>query len=170
MAQISLSLRMKITKLNPFVSQAALIDQERCLADLMYRILVRPQDAIVKQVLDSCFQLIEKKNSPDLNKSRMYREANEYVMSEMADAKVRLFYLLFIVAKESEVQDLFAQGIQVKHPGNLFGNEAIPHLYEYFKILHDMCDKTLNFNYNPVNILVIVDKYLEEAKRMYVLN
>ena len=157
-------------KRHHFAAQATLIELERCAADLMYNILAHPKQPLLREILIHCFDLIEKKNAPDLIKSRMYREGKEFILSNQADHFVRLFYLLFFLSKEKEVQDLFIQGSNTKHPGNLFKQNAVEHLQLYFVQLQEMVEKTLNFNCNPVNISTVVRTMVCEARKAYVLS
>ena len=157
-------------KRHHFAAQAALIEAERCAADLMYSILTHPKQPLLHEILTHCFDLIEKKNAPDLLQSRMYREGKEFILSEKADHFIRLFYLLFFLSKEQEVQELFIQGCLAKHAGNLFKDGAVEHLQLYFVMLQEMADKTLNFNCNIVNMTTVARTMVCEAKKAYVLS
>lgn len=157
------------TQSNPFATGAQLIEAERRAADLMYSLLTAPQQPAMVQLLEACFTLIERENGDALLASGMYRESKEFILSEKADTKIRLFYLLFLIAKEEKVQHLFKQACNPKHPGCLRGEQTMPFLEVFFKQLKEMAELTLNFNFNAINIVTTVESMVAEARRRYVL-
>ncbi|MBX9637238.1 MAG: hypothetical protein K2Q45_06775 [Nitrosomonas sp.] len=159
-------------KRHPFWNASVSIHRERCDADLMYRVLESSssQDTVVKEILFHCFALIEKKNTPDLMKSRMYTEGKEFILSDDADHMIRVFCLCFFLSKEVEVQELFMQALQINHPGNMFKESAIEHMQSYFKTLKNMTEMTFNFHCNRVNIPRVARDLVFAARENYKLN
>jgi hypothetical protein len=151
-----------------FSPESRMIHEERCRDDVMYALLhnVEPD---ISDFLEECLNLIVKKNSPDLEHSIMFREARKFLSSD-ASVGGRLFFLLFIINKEPEVQDLLRRRAAASEslPGNLWGAHAVQHLDDFLQQhLSKMVEATLNWPCSTRNIVDVVRNFSNAARSTY---
>jgi len=160
---------------SPYGQQAALVEEERCRGDLMYAILNQPdrilhqtKERLIDRMLDIAFDLVSKKNSPEFEKSRMVRESLAFLKLECADSNIKLFNFLFVLCKETEIQDMVRDGYDLDHPGNMWGRQAPDHFDDFIKALAPMIQTTLDWPCSEINIKSIVTNFVQTTIKKYV--
>jgi hypothetical protein len=145
------------------------LEDERCETDLMYRLFKRPE-TIVDTLLPGLVELIEKKNAPDLGDSRMHRDAMSFLFKHpRVDAKIKLFYILLIVAREPEAQTVIRAGYD-KSNNSLWGDQWEKRANAFFKHLGEHVIRMYGAPFGETNIEERIGEFLIGAELLYVSN
>jgi hypothetical protein len=159
----------------PFVKLFASVEKERCAADLMYTILMHPdqqlpnsQQTLIHRLVSAGFDIISKKYAPDIQQSRMIKEAREFVTdSRLADTYIQRFVFLFMLHKEEELQQLVENAyVEGKH---LWGTnvEARAHFRRFLDQLGGMVQNTLDWPCSELNMVEVVQNMVRAAVKCY---
>jgi hypothetical protein len=144
------------------------IEDERCESDLMYR-LFKQSNETIDTLLRGLVELIEKKNAPDLGDSRMHRDAMAFLFKHpRVDAKVKLFYILLIVAREPEAQRVIEAGYDTNK--NIWGNEWQKKMSVFFKHLEEHVTRMYNSPFGETNIEQVINDFVNAAELLYLSN
>lgn len=147
---------------------AKTIEDERCEADLIYRLFKRPE-TVVDALLRGLVDLIEKKNAPDLGESRNHRDAMAFLFKHpRVDAKIKLFYILLIVAREPEAQKVIKSGVDPKN--SMWGKDWEKRVDAFFKNLQGHVIQMYGAPFGETNIEERVGNFLIGAELLYVSN
>lgn len=161
----------------PFVKLLADVERDRCNSDLMYTILMHPEQIIVQQqqtviqrLVNAGFDIIMKKYAPDIQHSRMIREARAYITNpQLSDTYVQRFVFLFMLHKEEELQHFIEQAyVEGKH---LWGTnlEAKAHFRRFLDQLAIMVQSTLNWPCSELNMVDVVRNMVRAATKAYLM-
>ena len=160
----------------PFVQLLSTVERDRCAADLMYTLLLHPEQqigatggTIIQRLVSAGFDIILKKYAPDIQQSRMIREARAYIVdSGLADTYVQRFVFLFMLHKEEELQELVEQAY-VEGGKHLWGTnaEARAHFRRFLIQLAVMVQSTLDWPCSELNILDVVRNMVRAAAKCY---
>lgn len=160
----------------PLLQLLSSVEKERCSADLMYTLLMHPgmvlpgnEETVIHRLVSAGFDIILKKYSPDIGRSRMIREAKAFVTTpKLADTYVQRFVFLFMLHKEEELQQLVEQAyVEGKH---LWGTnaEARAHFRRFLDQLGRMVQSTLDWPCSELNMVEIVRNMVNAATKCYV--
>jgi hypothetical protein len=165
-------------KKQPFVQLLSKVEQERCTADLMYTILMHPDQVlgatttttVIERLVNAGFDIITKKYAPDLSQSRMIREARAYVTnSRLADTYVQRFVFLFMLHKEEELQQLIESAyVEGKHMWGT-NEEARQHFRLFLTHLGAMVQSTLDWPCSELNMVDVVRNLVRGATKCYLM-
>lgn len=145
------------------------IEDERCKADLMYRIFKQYDYETIDTLIGGLVELIEKKNAPDLSNSRMHRDAMEFLFKHpRVCLKIKVFYILLIVAREPEAQRVIRAGYDTKK--NIWGNEWQKKIDVFFKHLAEHVTRMYNAPFGETNIEQVVNDFVNAAELLYLSN
>lgn len=152
----------------PHPPLAAATEDEWCGSDLLYSLLMRPS-AHLDAVLQQCHDLVLRKNEPDMARSRIISDSWTLLM-RAGNAQVKCFHLLFMLHRESEVQELMRQGYRVsvsgeRHP--LWGDRPHAHLADFLRELERMVGDTLSWPCSDHNIISVVHNFVKAAQWAY---
>lgn len=105
-----------------FAQRQKAIEDERCEADLLYA-LFRRTKTVLPKLLPGLLEVVTRKNAPDMEESRMYRDARDYLLNadKHADRHVCIFMVMTIVNHDTETHAVFRDGYA---DGNFFGTAA----------------------------------------------
>lgn len=151
----------------PFAKQAAATEDAWCESDLLYSLLMRPS-LHLDRVLGQCREMLVIKNAPDMKRSRAITATYELLM-ESGNQHVKLFYFLFILHHEPEVQEMMRHGYTplVGHP--LWGERAHSHLADFLHALEPMVKGTNSWPCSDANICDVVHNFVGAARRAYLI-
>lgn len=155
-----------LLKETAFAKLAAQVERERCEADLLYCLLMKPSEELLNRVLRQCHEMVLKKNAPDMDNSRIIRESWDVLM-RAGNTHVKLFRFLFMLNHEPEIQEMMRHGYILNHPGNLWGERAHSHLADFLLSLEKMVKDTLNWPCSDANILDVVHNMVNGARLAY---
>lgn len=163
----------------PFVKLLATVERERCAADLMYTVLMHPDQVlggafggstIILRIVRAGFDIIAKKYAPDIQHSRVVAEACAFVTtSGLADTYIQRFVFLFMLHKEEELQQLVEHAyVEGKH---LWGTneEARAHFRRFLERLAGMVEATLDWPCSELNMVDVVQNMVRGATKAYLL-
>lgn len=162
----------------PFVALLADVERERCAADLMYTVLMHPEQvllpgnstSVIHRLVSAGFEIVAKKYAPDIQHSRMLAEARDFLVhSGLADSHVQRFVFLFMLHKEEELQQLVEQAyVEGKH---LWGTnqEARAHFRRFLDRLATMVQVTLDWPCSELNMVDVVQNMVRGATKAYLL-
>lgn len=164
----------------PFVKLLSDVERERCASDLMYTILMHPDQTmggggngqtIIHRLLSAGFEIILKKYAPDIHHSRMISEAREFLTGPLglADTHVQRFVFLFMLHKEEELQQLIEHAyVEGKH---LWGTneEAKRHFQRFLAQLAVMVQTTLDWPCSELNMVDVVRNMVKGATKAYLM-
>lgn len=157
-----------IVKKKGYDSWAKTLEDERCEADLMYKLFKRPE-TIVDTLMPGLLEIIEKKNAPDLQESRMYRDAVAFLRKHpRVDARIKLFYILLIIAREPEAQNVIRAGYDKIN--NMWGDQWEKRANAFFKHLGEHVMRLFGSPFGESNIEDRVIEFLIGAELLYVSN
>ena len=143
------------------------IEDARCEADLMYAIFKRP-DTVLPTLLPGLVEIIKKKNSPDLEKSRMFRDAMEFLLKNPnADSRLRIFFTLWIINREQEAKDIIRKAYLVEHPGNLWETKCHTHFDRFTHHLAELCKCVQIESFGAGNIIKVIRTTVLCAEQLY---
>jgi hypothetical protein len=148
---------------------AAATEEQWCQADLLYRLLMRPlaTPGLLDRVLQQCRTMVLLKNAPDMERSRIIRDGWDLMM-QVGNAEVKLFYFLFMLHREPEVQEMMRRGYLLDHPGNeRWGARAHSHLADFLVALDPMIRATLSWPCSDANICDVVHNMVNAARLAY---
>ena len=159
------------------------IHARRCDADLMYAIFFAPkrmlnvkhedeheeQIQLVDRIMNAFFTIISKKNHPSFEQSRRIEDTRTFLNSDMADINVKVFNILMMLNRETELQQIIRTGFDEKSPYNMWGEECNYHFSAFLSHLNFMVEATLNWNYNELNIVNVVRNFVRAARTHYVM-
>lgn len=141
------------------------IEDEKCDTDLMYRLLKRPE-TVVDALLPGLVEIIEKKNAPDLKESRMHRDAMTFLTEHpRVDAKIKLFYILLIIAREPEAQRVIKAGYS---PKCMWGDQWEKRANAFFKHLGEHVIRMSSAPFGETTIEDRVGEFVIGAELLYV--
>lgn len=144
------------------------LEDKRCEADLMYRLFKRPE-TIVDKLLPGFVEIIKKKNDPDLQCSARFADSMRFLLEHpRADPKIKLFYILVIIAREKEAQIVIKAGYKAE--GNIWENEWEKHLNEFFKDLASLVCEVNDASFGETNIIERVMGFVIAAELRYLSN
>lgn len=159
----------------------SLVEKERCASDLMYTVLMHPdqviggaagggEQTVVHRLVTAGFEIITKKYAPDLQQSRMIREARNFVTNaQLADTYIQRFVFLFMLHREVELQELISQAyVEGKH---LWGSneEARAHFQRFLSHLNSMVQQTLDFPCSELNMVDVVHNMVNAVTKCYLI-
>lgn len=140
------------------------LEDARCKSDLMYRLFRRPE-TIVAKLLKAIIEVIQEKNQPDLGKSRMFRDATAFLVDHpFADNAAKIFFVLCVVAKDTDVQSVIRKGYT---KGNMWGDEANTHFSHFVGKLDALILDTMNAPFGETNTPVLVRSFVKRAEQLY---
>jgi hypothetical protein len=142
---------------------APTIQRQRCDDDILYAILSCDVE-LLDRVLGACYAMLAKQYAPQLERSRVYREAHAFLTTpaKRADAYVKTFQFLFVLCKEARVQELVTQAYDGAQ------RDAGPaRLKRFLPILGGMVDSTLNWPCSEMNITGVVRDMVHAARKEY---
>lgn len=159
----------------PFTQISAAIERERCAGDLLYAVFQHPETplpngrTVIQHLICVAFETIARKYAPDFEQSRMIREARAYVTHPtLSDVHVKTFYFLFMLQRETELQEVVARAyVEGKH---LWGTneEARAHLKTFLdEHLGGMVQRTLDWPCSVLNIVDVVRNMVRAAAKAY---
>jgi hypothetical protein len=134
---------------------------DRCDGDLMFQLFERPRTCI-DQLFKQLCKLIEKKLSPDLQRSRMYTD----MVKQDCNMVCKTFFVLLIIAREEEAQQVVMDAYNEKtsiwkdKSASRFQTNYIPRLKELF-------NQQFHERFGEVNIVQIMHFYVNEAQKLY---
>jgi hypothetical protein len=147
---------------------AAATEDEWCEADLMYSLLTRPSIHL-NRVLAQCHAMMEIKNAPDIQRSSIARDSWALLM-RAGNWEVKLFYFLFMLHREPEVQEMMRRGYLLEHPGNeRWGARAVSHFADFLVALEPMIKATLHWPCSDANICEVVHNLVNAARLAYAI-
>ena len=159
-------------KKNAFWKQSQKIHRERCESDLMYALFFAPNSKteevllLIDQVLQSFFAIVSKKHAPAYAKNRRIACAARFLKHpEKADCIVKLFNVLLMLNRETELQDLVRNAYN--RETNLWGASCNEHFDNFLRHLYQMVEATLNWPYNERNIVQVVRNFVYGAQSHY---
>lgn len=128
-------------------------EDKRCEQDLMYRLFRRPE-TVVDKMLPELARIIRSKYSPDLDESRRAMDALNFLLTfPRASPKIKLFYVLFVVAEEEEAQTVFAK--------------ESPHFARYLKELKTLVVEMQDMHFGEPNVVDRVEWFNSVAEILY---
>lgn len=153
---------------NEYAKRNKEIEDERCEADLLYELFKRPHVA-ADRLLRGLIELIERKNEPDLERSRMFREARDYVIHHpRCPLLLKQFSILLILSREPDALSVFEAGYKPHHRGCLWGTQCNQHLRTFVQQhLRCMVDGTMSCAFGESNIVLIVRRFVHDAEHIY---
>lgn len=159
-------------KRSAYWKQAQKIHRERCESDLMYALFFAPETKtaddgvlLIDQVLQSFFAIVAKKHAPAYNKNRRIACASRFLKAEKADTLIKLFNVLLMLNRETELQDLVRNAYDRER--NLWGAACNEHFDNFLRHLYQMVEATLNWPYNERNIVLVVRNFVYGAQSHY---
>jgi hypothetical protein len=139
-------------------------EDARCAADLMYRLFKRPE-GIVDELLTGFAGIIRTKYSPDLHESRVITDALDFLLKHpRAEAKTKLFYILWIVANEEEAQTVIKAGYK---PDNMWGEKWETHFKTFLKELKALVSQLQHTAFGEPNVCERMDWFNAVAEMVY---
>lgn len=152
---------------NNFKKRNAELEDDRCQADLLYALFHRPQ-TVADRLLQGLMDLIVRRNDPDLERSRMFRESHQYVTQHPRAAWVlKVFNILLILSREPGAAEVFEAGYDPDSPGCLWGHNYKDHLQRFLQNLRFMVDGTMSCSFGECNIVFIVQRFVQDAEMTY---
>ena len=164
------------------------VEDDRCEADIMYRLHWRPYDqlervdyghpdrpvvghiAVIDRILEALIEIMQHKYGKDLREARMIRDAHEYLLSDRANHRIKLFYIYFVMHREEEACELVREFFDPQHPGNLWGDQVYNHFDAFMLFVDDCVQKTLDFPASESNINAIVTDMVMATKTEWLLH
>jgi hypothetical protein len=157
----------------PYTRMAAQRERERCQGDLVYGLFRMPglpvpadNKPLIDFLVGTAYEFLEKKYSPDFGSNRVIAQARSFLTTGN-DTGIKTWFFLFVLARETEVQDFVRTSYRADHPGNLWGEHAPAHFDEWLAMLKAAVEQTLNFPCNWHNMKTIVSNMLSAAFRFY---
>lgn len=158
----------KIAKKKGYTQYCRDLEDKRCEADLMYRLFKRPEE-VVDKLLPGFYKIVETKNSPDTQESIVFVDANKFLMLHpRADPKIKLFFVLHVIASEKEAQIVIKAGCKTE--GNIWEEEWEKHLNRFFKDLMELVTEFTNAPFGETNIEERVMGFNIAAELRYISN
>jgi hypothetical protein len=143
------------------------IESARCEADLMYTIFKRPE-TVTDVLLEGLIALIKKKDSPDLEKSRIFTDAVAFLCQHpRASQKIKIFNILLILSREPEAVGIIRDGYVINHPGNMWGDRAFAHLDSFLQEIAKMIHGLYTSNFGEPNIITNIHTAVLYAEKVY---
>jgi len=142
-----------------------LTEDEWCRTDLLYSLLMRPS-VHLDRVLAQCRALIFIKNEPDMQHSRIITESWDLLM-RAGNWHVKLFYFLFMLHREPEIQEMMRQGYIIN--GCMWGERAHSHFADFLHALEPMIKGTLSWPCSDANICDVVHNMVGAARKVYLM-
>lgn len=134
------------------------LHQTRCKDDLLHMLLSIPTNtARLDQILQAAFNMITKKYSPDFARSR----AASSLMLHAVDDDAKLFALLFILSKETEMQNMMRLR-QTSEDGRARYDVLLP-------ALQNMFQQAFNWSFGKLNIIRVVRDLVHCARKTYMM-
>lgn len=144
------------------------LEDDRCNADLMYRLFRRPEE-VVDKLLPGLVEIIKTKNSPDLEESGLFVDAKDFLLYHpRACTSIKLFAILVVVAHEVEAQNVIKAGYKAE--GNIWEDKWEKHLTMFFKDLVEVVGETFNTSFGETNIMERVKCLNIAAELRYLSN
>jgi hypothetical protein len=141
------------------------MEDKRCEADILYRLFHRPE-TVVDKLLPGLVDIIKKKNTPDLEQSRMFQDGMAFLLHHpRADPQIKLFFVLLIINHEQqEVLPIIKAGIT---RDNMWGDEWERH-YKTFSIeLDTFVKETFGVRFGETDILQRVEYFNITSEILY---
>ena len=139
-------------------------EDKRCEADILYRLFHRP-DTVVNKMLRGLVEIIKKKNSPDLEQSRMFQDGMAFLLHHpRADAQIKLFYILLIINHEPETHAIIKAGVT---SDNMWGKQWDAHFKVFVKELDTFVKETFNTRFGETDILQRVEYFNVTCEILY---
>lgn len=163
--------RAKLQKIfddNGFSAINKQLEDARCEADLMYAIFNRPHIAI-PTLLKGFLEIIEKKNTPKLGQSKMYRDAVSFMTENpRADNRAKIYFVLLIINREPEAQEFIEASYLPQHPGNIWENDYKTHFKTFSQThLPRLVESAHTSAFGAGNIIEFVRSFVLCAKQLY---
>ena len=165
------------------------VEDDRCEADIMYRMHWRPYESVeqldfsdpenpvlvghislIDKMLGGMIEILKHKYGPALQKARIVRDAHEYLLSDRASHRVKLFYIYFVMKREPEACEMVRVLLDPEHPGSLWGSEIFNHFDAFMMFVDDCVEKTLVFPASESNINAIVNDMVMATKVEWLLH
>lgn len=142
------------------------LERQRCEADIMYRLFRNPvKSGIAKTLLQGLVKFIEHKNQPDLTKSRVYRDARDFMLHHpRADYRVQIFFILLILSHDADARVIVRNAYK---PGNLWEQDASQHFDAFIVKLQDLIQTTMLSRFAEPTIRPIIHNLVVKAEQIY---
>lgn len=156
----------KMLSATQFARVSRLVEDDCCKADLLYSLFMRPS-VHLDFVLEQCHAIVLKKNQPDMARPRIIHDTWNLLV-KAGNYHVKLFYFLFMLHHEPEVQEMIRRGyLPPPHPGNLWGDRAHTHLADFLLRLETMVAATLTWPCSEHNMRDVVHNFVHSARSAY---
>jgi hypothetical protein len=150
-----------------FTKHSVLIEDQRCQRDLLYALFQRPS-TVLEKLLPGMLAIVAKKNAPDMESSRIFRDARSYLLepNKHADEHIRVFVILLIINRDTEVHAIFKNGYL---DGNMWGDaKAGCAQFDRFLIhLAQLVDGLFNAPFGESNVTQRVFELVVGSKIFY---
>ncbi len=168
----------QIANNNGFTTHNKEIEDVRCKADLMYALLHRPE-TVVDRLMEGIQEIVKKKYSPDISKSRMFLDADQILRTNTRiDLRIKVFWILLALRAEEEVREVFKAGIknefgkqhneeQQQNNSSGLWKDPIAHFDHFIDVFTPMIDSTMKQAFGEPNIVDIVHAVVTCTEKMY---
>lgn len=154
----------KLSQENAFTAISKEVEDTRCQTDIMYKLFKRPH-LIVDKLLNGLVELTKKKNSPNLEQSRLFREATQILReNSMLPDCIKVYMILIIINIDTDAQGVMRKGYQ---PQNLWGTNAQSHFSTFLQKLNMLINESMLQQFAYHNIVHIVKTFLVKAEQLY---
>ncbi len=165
----------QIANNNGFTTHNKEIEDVRCKADLMYALLHRPE-TVVDRLMEGIQEIVKKKYSPDISKSRMFLDADHILRTNTRiDLRIKVFWILLALRAEEEVREVFKAGIKkdafeddrTEFNSSGLWKDPIAHFDHFIDVFTPMIDATMKQAFGEPNIVDIVHAVVTCTEKMY---
>jgi len=140
------------------------MEDKRCEADILYRLFHRPE-TVIDKLLPGLVDIIKKKNSPDLEQSRVFQDGMAFLLNHpRASGEIKLFYTLLIINHEPEAQAVIKAGVT---KNNMWEDQWETHFKTFLQELDAFTKETFLRRFGETDVLERVEYFNITCELLY---
>lgn len=170
----------------PFAHTASEVHANRCNEDLLYALFERPEgeaprpsganarkstapQKLVDWLIGICLDVMERSAAPFVQDCREVMEVHAILRGGANDdTPFKTFYILFALAKQPAVQELFRRGY-APNVQQWWGDRANQHLAEFVVWLQGRIEACLNHPASELDVAEVFRNTVHAARKKYIM-